>query len=102
MHTYEVTVAETPDGPDAAMRQRLATCAAFRLGSLERRTGHYPQAGGAFDMLDNFNGPFLWERSDEQIADDPPSRVDYEVVSVDPPSTPSSPRAVRVTVRVVC
>lgn len=100
MNTYEVTVAETPGGPDAAMRERLAACAAYRLASLERRTAHYPQAGGQFDMLDNFAGPFLWERSDDDIANDPPSRVDYEVVSVDPASPPSAAQTVRVTVRI--
>ncbi|HSW02932.1 hypothetical protein [Aquabacterium sp.] len=101
MNTYEVTVAETAGGPDAAMRERLATCAAFRLSSLERRTGHYPQAGGELDMLDNFSGPFLWERSNDEIANDPPSRVDYEVVSVDPPLPPNAAQTVRVAVRVV-
>jgi hypothetical protein len=63
MNTHEVTIAETAGAPDAAMRERLATCAAFRLKSLERRTGHYPQASGGFDMLDNFSGPFPpWRR----------------------------------------
>ncbi|HRD85766.1 MAG TPA: hypothetical protein PLF63_11400 [Rubrivivax sp.] len=98
-NTYLVTVVETEGGPDAAMRTRLATCAAFRLASLERRSGHYPQPGSEFDMLDNFSGPFLWERSDQQMADDPPSRVDYEVLSVDPLTRPDVPGEVRVTVR---
>lgn len=98
-NTYLVTVVETEGGPDAAMRARLATCAAFRLASLERRSGHYPQPGSEFDMLDNFSGPFLWERSDQQMADDPPSRVDYEVLSVDPLTRPDEPGEVRVTVR---
>jgi hypothetical protein len=101
MNTYQVTVAETAGGPDAAMRERLATCAAFRLGTLERRTGHYPQAGGEFDMLDNFSGPFFWERSQDEIANDPPSRVDYEVISVDPALPPGAAQTVRVVVRIV-
>jgi len=101
MNTYQVTVIDTPDGPDAALRERLATCAAFRLSRLEQRLQHYPQVGGTFDMLDNFSGPFLWERSDEQMAADPPSRVDYEVVDVDPPFPPSSPQTVKVVVRLV-
>ena len=101
MNTYEVTIADTAGGPDAAMRQRLATCAAYRLASLDRRTGHYPEAGGEFDMLDNLSGPFFWERSQEQLANEPPSRVDYEVVSVDPPTRPEVAQTVRVAVRVL-
>jgi len=101
MNSYEVTVAETAGGPDAAMRERLATCAAFRLATLERRTGHYPQAGGEFDMLDNFAGAFLWERNDDEIANDPPSRVDYQVLAVDPPLPPDAAQTVRVAVRIV-
>jgi hypothetical protein len=102
MNTYEVTIDEMPGGPDAAMRQRLATCAAYRLASLDRRTGHYPEAGGEFDMLDHFCGPFFWERSQDELANEPPSRVDYEVVSVDPPVRPDAAQTVRVAVRVVC
>ena len=100
MNTHEVTIAETAGGPDAAMRQRLATCAAYRLASLDRRTGHYSEAGGEFDMLDNFSGPFFRERSQEQIANEPPSRVDYEVVPVDPPMRPAAAQVVHVAVRV--
>lgn len=101
MNTYQVTVVETDAGPDPAMRERLARCAAFRLGSLERRTGHYPQVGGEFDMLDHFEGRFLWERSDEEMVDDPPSRVDYEVLAVDPLAPPTAPGVVKVQVRIV-
>jgi hypothetical protein len=101
MNTYQVTVVETHDGPDAAMRERLARCAAFRLESLERRAKHYPRVGGEFDMLDHFEGRFLWERSDEEMVNDPPSRVDYEVVGVDPPEPPATPGLVQVQVRIV-
>ena len=97
--TYEVEVVEEDDGPDAALRDRLATVAAFRLGRLDVREGHYPSVGESFDMLDNFDGPFLWERTDEQLADDPPTAS----ISRCSPSTRSSRPAgahVRVTVRV--
>ena len=100
-HTYQVTIPETAGGPDGPMRERLATCAASRLAGLEERTGHYTTAGGFFDMLDHFAGHFLWERSDEDLANDPPSRVDYEVIAVDPPTPPAAPQTVRVTVRLV-
>jgi hypothetical protein len=100
MHDYVVTVAEEEGGPEPALRERFATCAAYRLGALEEREGHYPEVGGAFDMLDHFEGPFFWERTDEEMADDPPSRVDYEIVAVDPEVPPGSPQRVAVTVRV--
>lgn len=100
--TYEVTVAETDGGPDAAMRDRLARVAAYRLATLARRGGHHPQAGGGFDMLDHLEGPFFWQRTQEEMADNPPSRVDYEVLAVDPVAPPAAPDStVRVTVRLV-
>lgn len=101
MNTYEVTVSDMDGGPDAAMRARLATCAAYRLETLEDRNGHYPQPGGEFDMLDHYSGPFFWERSDEELATDPPSRVDYEVISVEPAIKPAEPQTIRVQVRIV-
>lgn len=101
MNTYQVIVVETTNGPDAAMRERLAQCAAFRLSRLEQRQGHYPRRGGEFDMLDHFEGRFLWERSDEELVDEPPSRVDYEVVAVDPEQPPATPGLVKVMVRIV-
>lgn len=51
-------------------------------------------------MLDNFDGPFFWERTEEQLADDPPSQVDFEVVAVDPVEPPGEGGQVRVAVRV--
>lgn len=100
MHDYVVTVAEEEEGPEAALRERLATVAAHRLATLEEREGHYPEAGGSFDMLDHLDGPFFWERTDEEMVDDPPTRVDFEVVDVEPAAAPAAPQQVRVTVRV--
>lgn len=100
-NTYSVTIPETPEGPDAATRERLAQVAAFRLRRLEERDGHYPQSGEAFDMLDHFSGRFFWERTDEEMVNDPPSRVEYEVLTVDPPDMPEVPGNVSVTVRLV-
>ena len=97
--TYEVEVVEEEEGPDAAMRERLATVAAYRLGRLDARDGYYPSVGEPFDMLDNLDGPFFWERTEEQLADDPPTQVDFEVVAVDPAERPDA-GVVRVTVRV--
>lgn len=99
-NTYEVTVAETDGGPDAALRERLARVAAYRLETLAERHDHHPQAGGAFDMLDHLDGPFFWERTDEEMVDNPPSRVDFDVLAVDPVARPATPGTVRVTVRI--
>ncbi len=100
-HTWQVTIESTPGGPDAAMRDRLARCAAFRLGRLNVREGYYPKQGDFFDMLDHFSGRFLWERSDQELADEPPSRVDYEVVRVEPAERPASDQTISVVARIV-
>ncbi len=99
-HTYHVTIPEEPGGPDEALRRRFEAIAAFRLQSLDRRTGHYPVPGGAFDMLDCLEGKFLWEMTDEELEARPPSRIDFEVLSVEPLERPKVPSDVRVTVRV--
>lgn len=100
MHDYVVTVAEEEEGPEPALRVRLATVAAHRLATLEERDGHYPEVGGAFDMLDHLDGPFFWERTDQEMVDDPATRVDFVVVDVDPAEAPATSQQVRVTVRV--
>ena len=99
-YTYRVVLLEEPGGPDAVLRDRLAQVAAYRLASLDRRQGHYPVVGGAFDMLDGFVGKFLWEMTDDELATTPPSRIDFEVVAVDPVERPTTPGEIRVTVRV--
>ncbi|MBX3287559.1 MAG: hypothetical protein KF703_19590 [Actinobacteria bacterium] len=98
-HTFEVTVEAMEEGPEEALRDRWATCAARRLSRLEEADGAYPEAGGWFDILDTFEGPFLWELSDAELEANPPSSVEFEVVSVDPPEPPGE-GVVRVTVRV--
>jgi hypothetical protein len=100
MHDYVVTVVEEEEGPEPELRERLATVAAYRLGRLEEREGHYPEVGGQFDMLDHFEGPFFWERTDESMVDDPPTRVDFEIVAVDPAAPSDQPGRVQVSVRV--
>lgn len=98
-NTYLVSLPAEADGPEETLRTRFEVIAAFRLGSLERRTGHYPEVGGAFDMLDCLEGKYLWEMSDQEIADRPPTRIDFEVVSVEPATKPPTPSEVRVVVR---
>jgi len=90
-----------PGGPDASLRERFATCAGFRLRQLERRAGHYPRAGGALDIMDGFEGKFVWEASDEELAESPMSIIDLEVVSVEPPFRPDMRTTVRVVARVL-
>lgn len=41
----------------------------------------------------------MWEMTDEQLEATPPSRVDFEIVDVDPAEAPGSGE-VRVTVRI--
>lgn len=98
-HTFEVTVEASDDGPDDALRARFATCAARRLAALERDEGSYPEAGAWFDILDGFEGPFVWEMTDAEFEASPPSSVELEVVAVDPPEPPGD-GVVRVTVQV--
>lgn len=100
-NTYIVTVRATPDGPDEALRIRFATCAAFRLTTLEDREGYYPKVGEYFDMLDNLSGPFLWDMSDEDIDKNPPSRIDYQVLAVEPAIKPETSSEIRVEVAIV-
>lgn len=97
---YKVEVEPGDDGPPAELLDRLATIAAHRLSRLNERDGHHPVVGAGFDMLDNLEGPYLWERTDEDLAENPPTRVDFEVVAVDPvdPPTDGTPVRVRVTV----
>jgi hypothetical protein len=96
---YEVEVQEQPGGPDARLRERFRRCAERRLAKLEALKGHYPQPGGRFDILDAFEGKFVWEMTPEELGATPPTAVYLEVVSVEPVQRPASGR-VRVVVRV--
>ena len=98
--TYDVTVLEEEGGPEAALRERFAVVAAYRLRSLDTREGHYPEVDGGFDMLDHFEGPYFWDRAAAALETDPPTRVDFEVVSVHPAERPAEPGVTKVTVRV--
>ncbi len=90
-----------PEGPAAPLRERFATCARFRLRQLERRAGHYPRAGGALDIMDGFEGKFVWEATNAELEAHPMSIIDLEVVSVDPPFRPDTHTTVRVVARVL-
>ncbi len=97
--TYVVHIEEQDDGPDAALRERFATCAAHQLGLLEEREGTFPEAGGSFSITDAFEGKYVWEMTDDEVASSPLTIINLDVLSVDP--TPaSSADTVHVTVRV--
>jgi hypothetical protein len=98
---YLVTISEEAGGPDAAMRERFAACLAYRLASLESRDGYFPAPGDPVDMLDNLEGKYFWEMTDDEVAQNPPSRIDYEIVSVDPADRPAATETpVRILARV--
>lgn len=99
--TYEVQVEENEEGPPPELVERFAVVAAHRLARLNEQDGHHPEVGGTFDMLDHFEGPYFWERSDADLEADPPSSVTFEVLAVDPVDAPADGGSVQVRVAVV-
>jgi len=98
-HTFEVEFEEQEGGPEPELRERFSVAASRRLGKLEETGRPYPKPGDMFDILDAFEGPYVWEMTDEQLEATPPTQVDIEVVSVDPPEDQGD-GPVRVTARV--
>jgi hypothetical protein len=97
---FLVTIVDEEGGPDPALRERLATCLARRLSRLEAHDGVYPAVGEPVDMLDNLEGKFIWEMTDAEVAENPPTRIDYEILAVDPTERPEPDVPVHVTARV--
>ena len=89
-HEFTVEFEEQEDGPEPELRERFAVAAARRLTSLEKDGRPYPAAGDSFDFLYVFDGPYVWEMTDEQVEATPPGSVEVEVVSVDPPEDAGS------------
>lgn len=83
-HEFTVEFEEQDGGPEPALRERFGVAAAHRLVKLEATGRPYPQAGDVFDILDAFEGPYVWEMTAEQLEATPPTQIDIEVVSVDP------------------
>jgi hypothetical protein len=83
-HEFTVEFEEQEDGPEPALRERFAVAASRRLGLLEKDGTPYPKAGGDFDIMDAFEGPYVWEMTDAQFEATPPSLIGCEIVSVDP------------------
>ena len=98
--TYQVEIEPIADGPEPELLERFVVCASRRIEKLEPTEG-YPVAGRAFDILDAFEGKYVWEMSPEEFEATPPTRVDLEVVSVDPVDPPTDGRTVTVVARLV-
>lgn len=98
-HEFIVTFEEQDGGPEPELRERFGVVASRRLNALEGEGRAYPVAGDAFDFMDAFEGPYIWEMTDEQFEATPPTAVEAEVVSVDPAS-PSADGPVQVVARV--
>lgn len=99
-HQFTVEFEEQEDGPEPALRERFAVAAAHRMAILEEDGNAYPKAGDDFDFMDAFEGPFVWEMTDEQFEATPPSLIGCEIVSVDP-TEPAADGPVKVIARVV-
>jgi hypothetical protein len=99
-HEFTVEFETQDDGPEPALRDRFGVVASRRLGKLEEDGTAYPKAGDAFDFMDAFEGPYVWEMTDAQFEATPPSLIGCEVVSVDP-AEPAADGPVHVVARVV-
>ena len=97
---YRVEIEAIPDGPEPELLERFVVCASRRLARLEPTEG-YPVAGRSFDILDAFEGKYVWEMTPAEFEATPPTRVDLEIVSVDPVELPTDGRAVTVVARLV-
>lgn len=98
-YTYVVDLLEQEGGPEPALRERFAVVIAYRLGQLEEQRGVYPKPGDSFDFLDAFEGKYLWEMTDAEFEATPPTRVDFEVLEVDP-AEPAGSGAVHVRAQI--
>jgi len=97
-HEFTVEFEEQDGGPEPALRERFGVVASRRLGKLEGDGHPYPRAGDDFEFMDAFEGPFIWEMTDAQLEQTPPTLVSAQVVSVDPVEETDGP--VRVVARV--
>jgi len=83
-HEFTVEFEEQDGGPEPALRERFSVVASRRLQKLEEDGRPYPKAGDQFDFMDAFEGPYVWEMTDAQLEETPPTLIGVEVVSVDP------------------
>ncbi len=98
-NTYVVEVL-TGDDPDAAkLKERFERACRLRLESLDARGKPYPKAGATLEILDNFEGKLVAERSEAELEADPPTAVSFTVARVEPAERPAKPAQVRVVLR---
>jgi hypothetical protein len=60
---------------------RFTTCLVRRFSKLEA-LGNVAIVGGSIDILDAFEGPFVWEMTPEQLEATPPVGVEFTVMSL--------------------
>ena len=80
MRTYRVEIRCDDDLPDA-QRARFLVCLARRFARLED-AGTPAEVEGPIDILDTFEGPFVWEMTPAQLEATPPVGVEFVVVSL--------------------
>ena len=83
-HEFTVEFPEQDGGPEPELRERFSVVASRRLQKLEEEGRPYPKAGDEFDFMDAFEGPYVWDMTDAQFEETPPTSVGVEIVSVDP------------------
>jgi hypothetical protein len=98
-NTYVVEVL-TGEDPDAAkLKERFERACRLRLESLEKRGKAFPKAGGALEILDNFEGKLVAERSEAEVEEEPPTEVSFTIERVEPAKRPAKGAQVRVVLR---
>jgi len=95
-YRYQVDVLQEPDELPPEHRARFVTCLERRFAKLEAAGTSLAQ-GDSIDILDAFEGPFVWEMSAEQLEATPPVGVEFTIVSLSPPTD----GIVRAVVRLV-
>jgi hypothetical protein len=78
---YQVDILQDPEDLPPEHRARFITCLERRFAKLE---GSF-QAGGTIDILDAFEGPFVWEMTPEQLEATPPVGVEFTIESLSEP-----------------
>ena len=96
---YVVELREEEGGPEPWLRDRLAIVIERRFHQLQEQQGVSPKAGDVYDVLDAFEGKYVGEMTGAELEAATPTRVDVEVLDVDP-AEPADSGVVHVRVRV--
>lgn len=84
MSAYEYVVDLDPAGIEPPLVERFGVIIQRRFEQLEEQRGEYPTVGGAYDFMDAFEGPYVWEMTDAEFEATPPTLVAFDVLEVDP------------------